>query len=121
MKAKYLVVSFILGLGLALSLLMTLGMTATAATPPTVADDVASANSRENGFDDLPPGLAPAIARALADELPASYHLQATEDGYRADNAAHDLATTFDAAGPHIKVSGETWGLALTGLGAGRR
>lgn len=48
----------------------------------------------------------------MADDLPDSYHVQAqaNESGYRAENAAHGLATTFDAAGPLIEIAGETWG-----------
>jgi len=123
MKTRRLLASLILGL----LMLITFYLTATAAPPSTVVSasmldpdspiDLPDANPQAKAFDDLPPGLAPALARAMADDLPDSYHLHAGASGYQAQNAAHNLATTFDAAGPLIEIAGETWGLALTGLG----
>ncbi len=127
MKTHRLLTSLIVGLALCLSLLITLHLTASAAPPKTIRGvptldlnspiDPPSASSRENGFGDLPPGLVPALARAMANDLPDSYHVQAGASGYQAQNAVHNLATTFDAAGPLVEIAGETWGLALTGWG----
>jgi len=127
MRIKRLLTSLIIGLALSLVLLTALNVATFVATLSTMTDAIAlepdapidapSSNSREKGFDDLPPGLAPALARAMADDLPDSYHVQANRSGYQAENAAHGLATTFGVAGPLIEIASETWGLSLTGMG----
>jgi hypothetical protein len=70
-------------------------------------------------IETLPAGLAPALARALKDELPTSYHLTKTEAGFETANSAHAMQYTFGAEGLQVKnLAGTwTWGLKLTGWG----
>ncbi|MEK8019253.1 MAG: thrombospondin type 3 repeat-containing protein [Candidatus Parabeggiatoa sp.] len=68
----------------------------------------------------LPAGLAPALARTLQDELPASYHLAKTESGaFQTANSAHGMQYAFGADGLQVKstTGAWNWGLELTGWG----
>ncbi len=97
-----------------------LALSSLATVAPVAAQGPPLGPQRFQTFGDMPPGLAPTIAQALANDLPASFHPQAIEVGYQADNPTHDLTTTFGPAGPRMAIAGETWGLTLTGLGRGR-
>ncbi len=73
-----------------------------------------------SSITNLPAGLAPALARTLQDELPASYHLAKTESGdFQTANSAHAMQYAFGADGLRVKSStgAWTWGLELTGWG----
>ncbi len=115
MKARYVLVVCGLSAALLLGLLMvfTIKPPATTTTAPVMDGAAVTVEAAEG----LPPGALPALARAIADDLPESYHVQSDAAGYLAENAAHALATTFAAAGARFEIAGETWGLALTGLG----
>jgi len=73
-----------------------------------------------SSITNLPAGLAPALARTLQDELPASYHLAKTKNGeFQTANSAHGMQYAFGADGLRVKNStgAWSWGLELTGWG----
>jgi hypothetical protein len=95
---------------------------AAGAEPPPLADtDNPAATTHIKAFDDLPAGLAGALARSLAGELSPDYHFSPTEGGVETANPAQSLAFTFTPAGVQVRdaAGAWTWGLALEGIGRG--
>ena len=80
----------------------------------------ATANTQAaTSIDNLPAGLAPAVARSLSDELPPSYHLTKTATGFQTSNSSHAMQYSFGADGLQVKstTGGWNWGLKLTAWG----
>ena len=103
---------------IALLLAMTLGIHPVAMAKATPAADTQT-STQIRSFDDLPPVLTPALAKALHDELSLAYHMKRTRAGFRADNPGHGMNFTFTKEGPQVKCSGGDWqwGLSLTRWG----
>ena len=71
-------------------------------------------STRISSFADLPPGLAPAMARALQDGLPSAYYLKKRGGYFGAENPAHGMEFTFTQAGPQIKSANGSWQWGIT-------
>ena len=106
----------------ALVALLALGVAPVAQdTLPPMAE--AQTSTQIRSFDDLPPGLASAVARALQDALPDTYHLTETRfmegTGFLAANPTHGMQFDFTPTGPQVRspTANWTWGMELTGLG----
>lgn len=70
-------------------------------------------------FADLPPGLAPAVARAMQDDLSVAYGLSKTGANFQADKPAHGMHFTFTPAGLQVRGpnGARGWGMALSKWG----
>jgi len=68
-------------------------------------------------FNDLPPGSAPAIAKAMRKDLPEEYQLRGHGETFAMANPAHGMDIAFTPDGLHITAGGRSWGMAMTGIG----
>jgi hypothetical protein len=104
---------------LPLGLLCCLNTAVYAINSESVGESLMPTASDTSSIANLPPGLAPALARTLQDSLPTSYHLTKTSAGFKTTNSAHAMQYAFGADGLQVKstTGAWNWGLKLTGLG----
>ena len=77
-----------------------------------------SVSGRIQSFNDLPPGSAAAIAKAMLKGLPQEYQLQEISKGFSMSNPSHSMVIAFTPDGLQVKSAGKTWGMALSGIGS---
>ena len=101
-----------------LFLVMALGIHPSAMAISTPAPNTQT-STQLRSFDDLPPGLAPAVARALQKEIPPIYHMSRQGKDFQASNPAHGMSFTFTQEGPKVQdVNGAwQWGMSLKRYG----
>lgn len=80
------------------------------------ADKGSSATTKS--FNDLPPGSAPAIAKAMLKDLPEEYQLHETDKGFSMSNPSHGTDIAFTPDGLQVISGGKKWGMAMTGIGS---
>ncbi|MDW7773530.1 MAG: FG-GAP repeat protein [Desulfobulbaceae bacterium] len=68
-------------------------------------------------YSDLPPGSAPAIAKAMLKDLPEDYQLRRDYKGFSMSNPSHGMDIAFTPDGLHVKSCGRSWGIVMTGFG----
>jgi hypothetical protein len=106
--------------GILLAVVLGAGQAVVSAAVPSFPSVKQVEHQGSSSIANLPAGLAPALAQALQDELPASYHLAKTEAGdFQTANSAHAMQYTFGADGLQVKSTTGTWtwGLKLTRWG----
>jgi len=64
-------------------------------------------------FDKLPLGLAPAVAKALQENLPESYQVKKSGKTYQADNESHGMRYSFASNGPIVQDPDSSWKLEM--------
>lgn len=65
-------------------------------------------------FDKLPPGLAPAVANALNENLPESYHIKKLGNAYHTKNESHGMQYAFTSNGPTVQSADGSWKWEMT-------
>jgi len=68
-------------------------------------------------FNDLPPGSAPVIAKAMLKDLPEEYQLRENDKTFSMSNPAHDMDISFTPDGLQVTSEGKRWGMVMTGIG----
>ncbi|GEM_PF-1178374 len=68
-------------------------------------------------LEELPPGLAPVLARSMAASAPAEYQIHRQGAKHVSSNRAHALKLAFSAEEMQIEGQGWTWGMALKAWG----
>ena len=76
-------------------------------------------SERIRSFADLPDGLAPALVKALQNDLPAAYDISKAGKKFKAYNKAHSMEFIFNQEGPQIRMSNPAlkWSMRLTRWG----
>src|SRR5262245_27007588 len=67
---------------------------------------------------DLPAVAHARISAAIGEDQPV-YHARAQSDGFRMENAAHQVSVEFTPAGVEFRHGGNRWGMALRRFGYG--
>ncbi|MHB8788683.1 MAG: thrombospondin type 3 repeat-containing protein [Desulfobulbaceae bacterium] len=68
-------------------------------------------------YRDLPPGSAPAIAKAMLKDLPGDYQPRRDNKGFAMSNPSHGMDIAFTPDGLQVKSDGRNWGIVMTGIG----
>jgi len=68
-------------------------------------------------YRDLPPGSAPAIAKAMLKDLPEEYQLRRDNNSFSMSNPSHGMDIAFTPEGLQVTSAGKRWGMVMTGIG----
>jgi len=79
-----------------------------------------SSSSGRAALEKLPPGLAPVLARSMADASPVDYRMTQAGTKHVSRNTAHGLKLAFSSEGMRIEGDGWNWGMALKAWGRDR-
>ena len=69
---------------------------------------------QRHSFDDMPKGLAHALAKALHDELPSTFTLTKAQPGFTATNTVHGMELAFTKNGPRFTDPAGAWQYSMS-------